>query len=407
MLTLKLAFRNLFRQKVRSVTALGAIAFGVVSLLLAGGFIEWIFYAMARDTIHSLLGHIQIARPGYFDEGSADPFAFLLPEPSAVTSLIGTVPEVNTVTSRLTFGGLVSHKETTVSFLAEGIEVEKERDLSRYLNISQGRHLSNGEANDVIIGEGLAANLGVVPGDKVALLVNTPSGGMNAVEGHVVGFFYTLSKAYDEVALRLPLATARKLLRIDGSQRWVILLNDTEKTDSVLDALKAKFEKTNPRLEFKSWRQLADFYNKTVELYTQQMNIVKIIIVIIVVLSISNTMTMNVLERTGEIGTLMAVGTKSRHILKLFISEGLVLGVIGGCVGVVLGVVLALLISAIGIPMPPAPGMSHGFTAEIRITQLLTAESFALAACTAVAASVYPAFMAARLNIVDALRHNR
>ena len=407
MLVLKLAFRNLFRQKVRSFIALGAITFGVVSLVLSGGFIEWIFYAMARDTIHSLLGHIQIARPGYFDEGSADPFAYLLPEKFDLGGAIESSADVKTVTSRLTFGGLISHQDATVSFLAEGIEPAKEGELSRFLNISQGSNLSGSDSNDIIVGEGLAANLGVKPGDTVALLVNTPSGGLNAMEGRIVGCFYTLSKAYDEVALRLPLASAKKLLRVDGSQRWIVLLNETERTETVLTTLKSQFATTEPRLEFRSWRQLADFYNKTVELYTQQMNVVKVIIALIVILSISNTMTMNVLERTGEIGTLMAVRTKKRRILTLFVSEGMILGVCGGLVGILIGVLLAWLVSAIGIPMPPAPGMSHGFTAEILVTKTLTFEAFVLAALTAVAASIYPAITASRMDIVDALRHNR
>jgi putative ABC transport system permease protein len=407
MLVLKLAFRNLFRQKVRSLIALGAIAFGVVSLLLSGGFIEWIFYAMARDTIHSLLGHIQIARPGYFDEGSADPFAYLLPEESNLSAVIAASADVKTVTSRLTFGGLVSYQEATVSFLGEGVEPEKERELSRFLNISQGRNLSDSHSNDIIVGEGLAANLGVKPGDTVALLVNTASGGLNAIEGRIVGCFYTLSKAYDEVALRLPLSTAKKLLRVDGSQRWIVLLNETERTEVAIKALRSQLAASNASLELKSWRDLADFYNKTVELYSQQMNVVKVIIALIVILSISNTMTMNVLERTGEIGTLMAVGTKKRRILTLFLSEGLILGASGGCAGIFMGVLLATIISAVGIPMPPAPGMSHGFTAEIFVTKMLTLEAFVLAALTAVAASIYPAITASRMDIVDALRHNR
>jgi putative ABC transport system permease protein len=407
MLLIKLAFRNIFRHRVRSSIALGAVAFGVISLLLAGGFIEWIFYAMARDTIHSLLGHIQVARRGYFAEGSADPFAYLLPEKSDFAIQAAAIPQIKVLASRLTFGGLISRQDATVSFLAEGVEPEKEIDLSRMLNISHGKNLSANDPNGFVVGEGLAANLGISPGDTVALLVNTPSGGMNAVEGHIVGLFYTLSKAYDDVALRLPIDTARKLLRIDGSHRWVILLNDTDKTESILSELRTHYSNMNPRLEFKSWREMADFYNKTVELYTQQMKVVKIIIALIVILSISNTMTMNVLERTGEIGTLMAVGSKKRAILKLFISEGLILGVLGGLAGILIGALLALLISAIGIPMPPAPGMSHGFTAEILVNATMTIEAFALAAFTAMGASLYPAFKASRLNIVDALRHNQ
>jgi len=407
MLSVKLAVRNLFRHYARSLIALGAVGFGVISLLLAGGFIEWIFYAMSRDTIHSLLGHIQIARQGYFAEGSADPFGYLLPQTSDFAVRMAAIPEVKMIAARLTFGGLISHGDATVSFLAEGVEPENEVDLSHSLNISQGKNLVASDPNGIIVGEGLAANLGVKLGDTVALLVNTPSGGMNAVEGRIVGFFFTLSKAYDEVALRLPISTARQLLRTNGSHRWVILLNEAENTDRILNELQVQYSGTNPRLEFKSWRELADFYNKTVALYTQQMNVVKLIIALIVILTISNTMTMNVLERTGEIGTLLAVGTKKRAILRLFVSEGLILGVLGGAAGVLIGALLAVLISAVGIPMPPAPGMSHGFTAEILVSKTLVIEAFALAAFTAVGASIYPAVKASQLNIVDALRHNR
>jgi len=362
---------------------------------------------MARDTIHSLLGHIQIARLGYFKGGSTDPFAYLLPGQNDLESLIASVPEIEVVTPRLTFSGLISHQETTVSFVAEAVEPDNERELSRYLNISEGRSLSGNDPHGIIVGEGLAANLGVRLGDTVALLVNTASGGINAIDCHIVGLFYTLSKAYDEAALRIPIGSARQLLRVDGSHRWVILLKTTDSTQSVLNELKTRYSNRRPELEFKSWRELADFYNKTVALYTQQMNVVRIIIALIVILSISNTMTMNVLERTGEIGTLMAMGAKKRHVVKLFMSEGLTLGVIGGVAGVALGAVLAWIISAIGIPMPPAPGMSHGFTAEILVSRQIAVQAFALAVLTAVAASIYPAVKASRLNIVDALRHNR
>jgi len=100
------------------------------------------------------------------------------------------------------------------------------------------------------------------------------------------------------------------------------------------------------------------------------------------------------------------MGTRKKHILKLFVSEGLIVGVVGGIAGIAVGALLAAIISALGIPMPPAPGMSHGFTAEIFVSQKLIVEAFALAAFTAVTASLYPAIKASRLDIVDALRHN-
>ena len=279
--------------------------------------------------------------------------------------------------------------------------------MSRHLTILSGVNLTSKEPNGVIIGEGLAKNLGANPGDVVALLVNTPSGGINAIECRVVGLFYTLSKAYDEVALRLPIDIARKLLRVSGSHTWIVLLNDTDKTGAVLKELQGSLSSRNHGLQFKAWYELADFYNKTVKLYSQQMNVVKFIIALIVILSISNTMTMNILERTGEIGTLMAMGTKRRDIVKLFLSEGVLLGVVGGTVGVLMGAALAAIISWVGIPMPPAPGMSRGFRAGVIVPVPLILQAFLLAVSATLLASLYPAVRACRLEIVDALRHNR
>ena len=137
------------------------------------------------------------------------------------------------------------------------------------------------------------------------------------------------------------------------------------------------------------------------------MNVLNFIIGLIIVLSIANTMTRTVLERTGEIGTLLALGNKRGKILRLFVTEGFIIGLLGGLMGIILGGILAAIISGIGIPMPPAPGMSRGFSGEIRITLGLITTAFLIAVFTTVLASLYPAWKASRLSIVDALRHNR
>jgi putative ABC transport system permease protein len=116
---------------------------------------------------------------------------------------------------------------------------------------------------------------------------------------------------------------------------------------------------------------------------------------------------MSVMERTTEIGTMIAIGSRRSAILRMFILEGLMLGVIGGIVGVSLGCALAATLSFIGIPMPPPPGMEVGFTAEILVTSPLVIDAFALAMITTVLASLMPAIRASRLNIVDALRSNQ
>ena len=135
--------------------------------------------------------------------------------------------------------------------------------------------------------------------------------------------------------------------------------------------------------------------------------LVRLIIALIIILSISNILIMSVLERTGEIGTLMAIGLKRRKILQLFVSEGLMLGIIGGLFGVAVGTALAIVISAVGIPMPPPPGMETGYTGEILVTWPLVVGTLLLAVLTTLLGSLYPAWKASSMKIVDALRHNR
>lgn len=399
------AWRNVERQRRRSSVAVTAVAFGVVALVLAGGFIDWLLMALRESTINAQIGHVQVMRPGYRDKGLGDPFNYLLPEGSSEQAAITEMPEVKAMGARLSFSGLISQGEATVAFIGDGVEPDKERLLSSALHITSGEALSSADARSVILGKGLAANLGVQVGSTVVLMATTASGGINAVECRVRGLFVTASKAYDDAALRVPIATARKLLKVAGSHVWVILLGHTEQTSEVLEKLRA--QRGAAALEFVPWNELTDYYNKTASLFKRQVGIIRLIIGLLIVLSISNTLIMNVMERRGEIGTAMALGLRRSNIQRQFLIEGAVLGLLGGVIGAIVGVLLSTLISWIGIPMPPAPGMESGYTAEILNSWSLTAGAFVLAVATSVIAGLYPSFKASRMIIVDALRANR
>jgi putative ABC transport system permease protein len=133
----------------------------------------------------------------------------------------------------------------------------------------------------------------------------------------------------------------------------------------------------------------------------------KIIIALVVIFSISNAMVMSVLERTSEIATAMALGVRRGRVLFRFLLEGLFVGLSGGLAGLALGLALGAAISAIGIPMPPPPGMARAFVGEILVTPSLASDALLLAAITALIASFYPAWKASRLVIAEALRQGR
>ena len=317
---LRLAVRGMLRQPRRTAISVAAVAFGIVALMLASGFIEWIFDAMREGTIRVHLGHVQIVRPGFYEAGRADPYRYLLPSEGEVTRALAGITGVKNIAPRLSFSGLASHGESTLSFIGEAVDPDAEGELSQALDIVEGSALGNDDPRAILFGLGLARSLGVTIGDRVVLLVTTASGGVNAVEASVRGIFVTATKAYDDTALRISIETARSLLRVRGSHAWLVLLDDTEQTDAVVQKLRADL----PAAQYETvpWYSLADFYNKTVTLFNKQMAVMWVIVAAIIVLSITNTMTMSVIERTWEIGTAMALG-EMRHPegLKLLLAK--------------------------------------------------------------------------------------
>ena len=257
-----LASRNLYRQKKRTAIAMSSIVFGVVALLLSGGFIEWGLWFGRDSTIHSQLGHLQVTKPDYYTKGVSDPFKYLLPgDDSPELKAIRVLERVKAVGPRLTLTGLVSHKESSISFIGEGVDPVAEASLSRSISIREGKTLSADDPKGAILGSGLAANLDVKVGDSVVLLATTAGGGVNAVEVKVRGIFSTITKAYDDAALRIPIVTARKLLRVEGANVWVTLLDDNDSTRD--QALAIRDLVSSERFQVLEWRELADFFNKT------------------------------------------------------------------------------------------------------------------------------------------------
>src|SRR5690606_31616813 len=129
----------------------------------------WVLWAMREAAIQSQLGHVQITRPGYFREGVSDPYSFLLGKDTSVVAS-GQDFEVVTIAPRLSFTGLLSKEDTTISFIGEGVSPEAEAPLSWAITVMEGTDLRAGGPDSVVLGEGLAANLGAHAGDRVVLL---------------------------------------------------------------------------------------------------------------------------------------------------------------------------------------------------------------------------------------------
>jgi putative ABC transport system permease protein len=401
---LRFALRNVFRQATRTLLTLAAIAIGVASLILSGGFIEDMFVQLREATIHSRLGHLQTSAAGYTTFGRRDPYQYLMPDPEPVVQATQGWPEVVDVMRRVSFDGLASNGRADLPIVGEGVEPAPEARLGTFLSITDGRNLEEGDALGVLVGQGVARALKLAPGDFLTLLVNTPGGALNSLELEVVGVFRSFSRDYDNRAVRITLAAANELLASEGVHSVVLALAETDQTDAVADRLRQALDAD--RFEVRTWHALAEFYQKTVDLYRRQFGVLQLIILVMVLLSVANSINMALYERTGEFGTLMAVGNRRRDVFRLAMVESLVLGVLGAGAGVLIGVGIAWAASTIGIPMPPPPNADTGYTAYIRIVPEVVAWAFGYGACATVLAALLPARRASRLPVVEALRFN-
>jgi putative ABC transport system permease protein len=250
----------------------------------------------------------------------------------------------------------------------------------------------------------VARTLKLKPADTVTLLVTTAEGALNTQELEVVGIFQSFSKEFDARAVRIPLAAAQELVSSPSANTVVIALKNTPDTESVAASLQARLD--GNVLEVKTWQELNDFYANTVALYERQFGVLQGIILVMVLLSVGNSVNMSVFERIGEFGTMMALGNNRLQIFKLVVIENLVLGTIGAFAGVVVGTALALAISAVGIPMPPPPNANIGYTALIRVVPSVLLLAFAVGLLATVAAALFPASRVARTPVAEALRQN-
>jgi putative ABC transport system permease protein len=400
----KLALRNVLRHKTRTGMTLLAIIAGVVSLILSGGFVQDIFTQLGEVLIHSQSGHIQLSRAGYFEHGARSPEKYLITDPESFRKKITSMPGVDDVMGRVYFAGLLNNGRSDLPIVGEGVEPAREARLGSGIVITSGHALGEKDEHGMMVGHGLAHALKLKPGDWATLVTNTPDGALNSLEFQVIGVFQTFSKDYDARAVRIPLSAAQDLQATAGVNTLVVSLKDTRDTAPVAAALKVKFAQSG--LEVKTWQQLNDFYAKTVEMYDAQFGVLRIIILMMVLLSVVNSVNMSVFERVGEFGTMMALGNRSRAVFKLIVAENTLIGLGGAIAGVLLGVVLALVISAIGIPMPPPPNSDLGYIAHIRIVPSVIFSAFAVGLIATIIASLLPAARVQRIPVVDALREN-
>jgi putative ABC transport system permease protein len=399
---LKLAIRNVVRQRWRTALTLAAIALGVTGLVLAGGFVQDVYVQLAEATIHSQYGHLQIYRRGYYEHGARKPLEYALAHPGQIIDRVRTVPHVREAMLRLDFSALLNNGRDDRAVVGEAVEPEKEARLGTYVTIVDGRPLDARDAYGMLVGEGVAKALNLKAGSHVSLVANTSGGSLNTLDFDVVGVFRTFSKDFDDRAVRVSLEAAHSLLDTDAATSIVVVLDSTGQTDPTMAAIARAV--SNFDVEIKPWYALSDFYDKTIALYQRQFGVLQLITLAMVLLCVMNSISMTTFERASEFGTMRALGNSSARVFGVVLLESAVTGVLGALVGIAIAVVAAVAISAVGIPMPPPPNAESGYIATIRLVPHFIAGAAAIGIVATVLGAVLPARRIARMPVVEALQ---
>ena len=401
-----LAWRNLIRQKRRSFLMGAVVAFGFAAFALAGGFIAQTFEGLKEGTIRTV-GDLQVIdkrAAGKAEEGTLE---YGLSGARQARAIAAGDPAVAAVLPRIDFVGLASNGARSVPFLGIGVDPgpEAAATLAPELIVS-GKYLSGDGGDGIVLGTGLAAALNVHPGDRVTLMATTPDGSLNAVDGIVAGLADVRIKELNDRYLAGGIGLVARLLQSsDTVSKLVVFLKPGANEKEAATRLVSAFATGGYAVVLHHWQELAVFYGQVKMLYVGIFGFVGAVLVVIVILSAAIVMMMSVTERTREIGTLRALGTRPSGIRRMFLAEGLVIAVVGCVAGMALALVIRAALNASGIVLPPPPGATHGMPINVKIYPLAYEAGLSAMLLTMGIASYFPARRASRISIVDALTH--
>jgi putative ABC transport system permease protein len=462
--TFALALRNLLRNRRRSLTTLLAMIVGLVAILLFGGYSRNVILAMQTGYVQ-FHGHYQIQRKDYFLYGSGNPAAYGIPGYEWIIETVKRdpvlAPMLTVVTPKMQLSGIAGNFGAGVSktVLGSGIVVDEQnrmRAWDDYGSMSYARPLAlTGTTPDaVVIGTGVARILQLcgplnVPncpqpapkaeasgpqapddiaalsalekpaapqgdgqnGTAIEMLAANLHGAPNVARLNVVKAENQGLKEVDDVFMIMHLQQAQRL--IYGSETpQVTAIQMQLKHTSQMPAAKARLEELlattfkDAQLEIQDFQTLAPIYGQTIQFFNSVFGFIATLIGVIVLFTVGNTMSMAVVERTVEIGTLRAIGRRRSGIRRMFVCEGLLLGLIGSALGVAIALLFSALINNSGLTWTP-PGYVYAYPVKTRVwgeSGLILGSVIGMVV-VAVISAWWPANRASKMVIVDALRH--
>jgi ABC-type lipoprotein release transport system permease subunit len=398
---IKMAFRDLGRNRRRSFFSALAVGIGLALLLLMASFIKGEMGSALELAIRLQTGHIQVRAESYDESKTSLKWEYLIENPDQVAAQIAALAPVKVATPRLFASGIVSVRDESAGVRVYGIDPLSEANAPYREGMVSGEFITPDDRDGILIGQPLAEKLGLQTGDTLNLSVNTSNGDVDEQTFTVRGIYSTQTNGFDTFTVFLPISKAQAIGGAENHASTIlVLLNDTAETDAVAAALKG------PGFQVLTWKDMNELLLQTEQMANSYMGLFYLIVLGITATVVINTLVMSVFERTREIGILSAIGMRGRQIMTLFLAESSFLAVGGIVMGLALGIAVIALLAHYGfnITQMGVTGIIIGNTIYPKLTVEDTVTLTIMAFVVTLLAGLYPAIIAGRMEPVDALR---
>jgi putative ABC transport system permease protein len=414
---IKLALRNVFRYKRRTVITFSTISLGLGLMAIGMSLYNGVDKQSMYNIIDSQTGHLKIFAQGYFEKKDDLPLELTIDNPQKIKALLRNNNEIQGTESRILF------MATLIKGLDEipciGVAVEPESDpivFNIKESLREGRYLEPSDQK-VLVGSNLAEDLGLNVGEEIVIRMfsSTEDYVWNAMDLEIKGIVDTPNPMVNSQNIFIPLALAQESLSLGGKATEItIRLKEDTQIPPVQSSIQKILSLLEGNYEVFSFNELESGYNEVLRMKSRIQAIIPLIMLLIASLGIINTMLMAVLERTREIGMMAAMGMRKLEVLRLFIYEGALIGFFGSLAGCVLGAiggwyfeVKGMSFSSFGEEMIDIMETSFPikdvFYGDLTLGILLFTLVFGTT--VAILASIYPAYKAVRVEPIKALRH--
>ena len=403
MLILKMAWRNIGRNRRRTVVTVGAMALGLYAMVVWFGMLQGLLNDMEETVVEVELGDLQIHAPTYLDDPS------LYTDIDDVDALLARLEAAGfRASARLVGAGLAAARDSAAGASLRGIDVAANARVSVIATrLAEGAWLDDGDPAGVVVGRRLARALDLGVGDELVVLSQTTDGGIANDLYAVRGILESVSDGIDRTAVFLTDAAFRELFVMPAGAHEIVL---RKPDDLELAAALEAVQGLAPGLDTRSWRALVPTLATYLDSARQMMGIISAIVYIVVAILILNAMLMAVFERIREFGVLKALGVEPRQVLSLIFAESALQTGLALAIGLALSLPTLWYLMEFGIDTGALGGVSViGATFATVWQAAVSPFTFVTPALTLILlvllAAAYPALKAARISPVEAMRH--